>query len=380
VAADCTATPDFTLCNVDTTASDGADRSYDVCMGGSCVSPGCGMFTCNVSGPSFRLPDTGQIQCFDDTTEINCPRNVADCAATPFCGQDAQYGADVASPSVRWNRSEPVAGEPIVTDNVTGLIWQGCVLGRTGSSCEVGTAALNQWVDIRLYCDQLAWGGSSNWRFPDHYELYSLVHLGPSSTARFDTTAFPSMDGDVWANGMNTQDNLYAWLVSFLAGEIHVAFGNSRMAMCVQTGAVTASRPTARFDRAGTSEVVVRDAVTGLQWQGCEVGLSGAACDTGTSTMTTWSDALATCEALAWGGSGDWRLPSTFELYSIIDTRAYAPATSSVAFPATSSVLDWTSTTNGAGPTEAFVVDFAVGGLFPRAKTEPHAVRCVSGS
>ncbi|MBI5488414.1 MAG: hypothetical protein HY905_13860 [Deltaproteobacteria bacterium] len=56
------AAADFTPCDVRTVP----DRSYDICVEGACVSPGCGDRTCNPPGPNWPLADTDQRSCFND--------------------------------------------------------------------------------------------------------------------------------------------------------------------------------------------------------------------------------------------------------------------------------------------------------------------------
>src|SRR6185503_8119382 len=67
------------------------------------------------------------------------------------------------------------------------------------------------------------------------------------------------------------------------------------------------------------AEPVVVDLVTGLHWQACVAGYTGAACETGMTDLMTWDEALAYCDSLSWGGKDDWYLPDSYELLSIVD-------------------------------------------------------------
>jgi hypothetical protein len=60
--------PDFTPCSRVTSP----DYSYDICVNGECVSPGCGDISCNAPGPSFVPPDTDQRACFDASAAVDC--------------------------------------------------------------------------------------------------------------------------------------------------------------------------------------------------------------------------------------------------------------------------------------------------------------------
>jgi len=63
----------------------------------------------------------------------------------------------------------------------------------------------------------------------------------------------------------------------------------------------------------------VTDNVTGLLWQQCTNGLSGGGCAAGTTTnLYTWSQAVTLCASLSLAGTS-WRLPTDFELITIVD-------------------------------------------------------------
>jgi hypothetical protein len=57
----------------------------------------------------------------------------------------------------------------------------------------------------------------------------------------------------------------------------------------------------------------IQDLITGLIWQA-------------EPTERIWPEALAYCDALAFAGQNDWRLPTTIELISILDYRWQGPA------------------------------------------------------
>ncbi|MCP4680662.1 MAG: hypothetical protein GY854_35300 [Deltaproteobacteria bacterium] len=151
--------PDFTLCEVLTTP----DRSYDICVGGVCVSPGCGDVTCNVPGPHFELADTNQRRCTDEFGYMpSCAGtpDSAQCEEVDLCGQDAQYGWDAKNDeSERFVRETEIEDQPVVFDNVTSLVWRGCPDGMTGTSCEKGSLREHTWSNALIHCDALSWGG-----------------------------------------------------------------------------------------------------------------------------------------------------------------------------------------------------------------------------
>ena len=202
---DCFGQSDFTLCE---TLRD-PDRSYDICINGDCVSPGCGDANCNEPGPSFTLSDTNQRKCYDDESEITCPS-----AGDDDYGQDAQYGWDtVNAEEDRFTRDTSHSEGPVVTDNVAGLVWQGCAAGLTDDGCDSPSAVKYYWKPALAYCDDLTWGGYSDWRLPNKNELRSITneHL---SDVPIDENAFPETPENIfWSSSTDWMSS--AWVVGF---------------------------------------------------------------------------------------------------------------------------------------------------------------------
>ncbi|MDI7270091.1 MAG: DUF1566 domain-containing protein, partial [Myxococcota bacterium] len=159
--------------------------------------------------------------CYDDSTSIACPGTpgTAGCETTAFCGQDAQYGWDTTHLATeRFTRT--TGTEPIVTDNVTGLMWMGCSEGRTGDTC-TGTDTTYTWTNAVARCDGRSWGGYSDWRLPDEFELQSIVDYGRSSEPFIDPTAFPATPSDwFWSSSSYAGSASGAWRVAFDAGYV----------------------------------------------------------------------------------------------------------------------------------------------------------------
>lgn len=70
---------------------------------------------------------------------------------------------------------------------------------------------------------------------------------------------------------------------------------------------------------------VVTDNVTGLKWQRCAGGQTGADCK-GAASLQDWSRARTHCEQSSWAGHTDWRLPDNHELHSLLDFSTTSPA------------------------------------------------------
>jgi hypothetical protein len=126
-------------------------------------------------------------------------------------------------------------------------------------------------------------------------------------------------------------------------------------------------------------EPTVTDNITKLEWQGCAAGLSGDVCATGSASTKTWSDALASCNSLNWGGHNDWRLPDRYELQSLVNYNTYNPAIDTTAFPGTPSNWFWTSASYAYNTSNAWYVDFSYGDVNNNSKTNNYYVRCVRG-
>ncbi|MCK9463523.1 MAG: DUF1566 domain-containing protein [Proteobacteria bacterium] len=369
------------------------DRSYDICIDGYCRSPGCGSFECNPPGPHFPLPDTGQALCYGGTLDsMECPGTAGDavCADAPYCGQDAQYGWDVSHVATnRFTRTEEVSGEPIAIDNVTGIIWQ------AAPSSDVNI----QWNAALTFCDSLLWAGFDDWRLPDIFELTSIMGLGRADPAVdetiFDFITFSGYWSSSYAGLDSTESYERAFEGLFLWGESSVSgFGNPKRVVCVR-GEPT-PQPIARFTRSEPveGETIVTDGTTGLEWQGCMAGQTGADC-AGEADPTSWPDALSYCESLALGGADDWRLPDRVELFSIADTQQETPGISLDAFPGAMSFGVWSSTTyigawdpgdpeeQDTDPVRAWTMDYWEDTTRSAAKANDLAValgvRCVRG-
>ncbi|MBN1654052.1 MAG: DUF1566 domain-containing protein [Deltaproteobacteria bacterium] len=86
------------------------------------------------------------------------------------------------------------------------------------------------------------------------------------------------------------------------------------------------------------------DQVTGLQWRRCVSGLRGSDCASGSAEVEVWQSAVDDCTDLYMAGKDDWRLPSIYELTSIIDFSKTNPSIDSGIFPNTPALAAWSST------------------------------------
>ncbi len=113
-----------------------------------------------------------------------------------------------------------------ISNNITGLTWQKCSIGQSGTACAGGAAATWNWyeangtydatynTDTTDVCGALGDG----WRLPARMELQSLAGYGvvtPSITGAY----FPNTKtGAYWASTTYAANTTDAWNVDFNAG------------------------------------------------------------------------------------------------------------------------------------------------------------------
>lgn len=410
---DCAEQKDFTPCKTDSASSD----PDGVCLAESCrARTACGTSGCDKQGPGFPLADTNVRECFGPSPKgtdgrISCPGKAgsAACGATAHCGQDGQYGWDVEhGKTTRFTVSTTKPGEPVVTDTVTGLVWQRCSAGQTGDQC-TGSATMMDWFKANTLCEQATWGGISDWQLPNTHQLHSMLDFGTTSPA-VDLTVFVntpskfSADYDqwwkecYWSSSSYANDTSVAWVAMVNSGDISEGSGtnyhlNDKQAKgwdgcyvrCVRgAGEPVKWRRFVSLDRAA-AQPVVADTVTRLLWQGCSAGQKGSACS-GDASMISWKDSLAHCEKLTWAGQSDWRLPNVKELRSLVDTGKRSPALDAAMFPNTpfygvgntaKNIGQYWSSTARWYNDFALYVEFRSGFSHFYKQTEGRHVRCV---
>ncbi len=136
----------------------------------------------------------------------------------------------------RYNRTESVAGEPVVEDNLTGLMWQGCAAGSSGTVCTSGGAAAMTWQAAVSYCENLDWGGHLDWYLPNVKELRSIVDDRRVSPA-IDTVFRETPADNFWSSSSYAAEPSYAWRVTFASGRMgSVGKGNGSNVRCARSG------------------------------------------------------------------------------------------------------------------------------------------------
>lgn len=118
-------------------------------------------------------------------------------------------------------------GDGTVTDTVTGLMWDRCPYGQTGSDCSGGAQLLRSWpqaLALTVALNAANWKGHNDWRLPNVKELESLVKIDGTPIA-IDTTAFPNTDCCTWfwSSTLLPSGSVFlgtAWAVYFYDGRI----------------------------------------------------------------------------------------------------------------------------------------------------------------
>ena len=106
-----------------------------------------------------------------------------------------------------------------------------------------------------------------------------------------------------------------------------------------------------RFTQTHGGVLTVIDASTGLEWIAKPL-----------SEKKSHQGAIDACDALDFAGHTDWRLPTTKELYSLVDLSRIEPAIDTAAFPDfPKSGWFWTSDLYAGGASYAWGVGFSSG-------------------
>ncbi len=300
------------------------------------------------TGP-YPVVDTAQDTCYNDLDSTSCPN-----PGEAFYGQDAQF-ADNA-PSYTDN------GDGIITDNITGLMWQqGPDTDGDGDIDAHDKLTYDQAV---AGAGTLSLGGYTDWRLPTIKELYSLIDFtgkDPSGyegtdTSRLvpfiDTAYFDFAYGDTSA-GERIIDAQYASLtkyvsttmngnetmfgVNFADGRIK-GYGTSMPCFVIYVRENTSYGGNSFIDN---GDGTITDSASGLMWSQNDNG-----------TGLNWEEVLAwvdTQNAANYLGYSDWRLSNVKELQSIVD---YTRSPDTTASAAIDPLFNVTSIINEAGETD----------------------------
>ena len=328
---------------------------------------------------TYRIVDTGQTTCYDNSTAIVAPQE-----GEAFYGQDAQVVGNQPSYATS-------ADGLTVYDNVTGLTW-------TQGADWTGDGVVNvddkfTYDGAQSYVDTLNaqnYGGYSDWRVPSIKELYSLIDYNgtdPNPAAADSSGQTPFINDDVFEFAYGDTDAGERiidsqWVTSTLyvstvmnnqTAMFGVNFGDGRIKgypVEKMPGQSEGKLFYARFCRGNTGygqnnfvdndDGTITDEATGLMWSQSDSGEG-----------MNWEDALAWVQEMNDGnylGYSDWRLPNAKELQSLVDYSRSPDTTGSAAIDPlfeSSEITDeagkkdypfyWSSTTFSGGSSAVYV-------------------------
>ena len=221
------------------------------------------------------------------------------------------------------------------------------------------------------YCRDLTYAGESDWRLPSRSELRSIADYGSASPA-LNTQLFPGIEtehDDFWTSTTLSINEEKAFYINFGMGSAPIENKTESLsARCVR-GGPTILTVESVYESATPEpgEQIVTDTGTQLIWQAVATG------------DKTWTEALAYCEGLAYGGFDDWRVPDLNELASLVNMGAYRPAST---FPNMPPNWFWTSTSITTDALFASIINFKDYGepssVYKTPASRAH-VRCVRG-
>jgi len=151
------------------------------------------------------------------------------------------------------------------------------------------------------------------------------------------------------------------WCRLGLALALVLGWGPSQAAQICQP-AVAKQSPAAHWQR--QDALTILNTQTGLVWQACSWGLSGAACEQGQPARLTWPQAQELVYRLnrqGWGGANNWRLPTQAELTTLLRPGCLRPNVDLRIFPNTPALWFWSDEPGRQPGAYRQYLDFATG-------------------
>ena len=145
---------------------------------------------------SCNLPDSGQ------TGSI-----------TLTFGEDSDYQPTASQPGFTMYYNA-VDASSVTVDNRTGLMWVADPVGA-------GTSVTYTWEGAITACENLSYGGYTDWRLPDIRELMSVTDYGAAAAPVIRAKFFPNTQASVyWSATTYVSNTDSAWTVDFNEGVV----------------------------------------------------------------------------------------------------------------------------------------------------------------
>ena len=113
-------------------------------------------------------------------------------------------------------------GDRTLTDTLTGLMWQQCLVGQGGADCGLDSAHSFSWAEALIYSGETedlgGYAGHMGWRVPNIRELESIVELQCGRPA-INLSLFPNNGvGHLWSSSPYRFYPHYSWYLDFEDG------------------------------------------------------------------------------------------------------------------------------------------------------------------
>ncbi|MBP8197444.1 MAG: DUF1566 domain-containing protein [Chromatiaceae bacterium] len=286
-------------------------------------------------------------------------------------------------------------GNGTFTDSVTGLIWLAdpeCAIPGSMDWVAAHEAAATLADGDCALADQSA---SGDWRLPtpEEWQWSAPIFAGnpPGAAATW------------WSSSTDGLEPTQAMAAQLDVGMTARAKINGYRVWPVRGGqslpsAAEAGQTLSRYLPMGANDEIIKDLVTGYEWQRCSVGQTWNAtaqtCD-GTAGTYNWATAMAT-----WPATAEWRLPTIAELrtlvycssgtpilidmtadYTFCSGNYQTPTIVSGAFPNTpnNNSAFWSSSPYASYASYAWYVSFSYGYVYDNYKGNAEYVRLVRG-
>jgi len=117
-----------------------------------------------------------------------------------------------------------VGDQRIVSDGVTGLVWQ-----------QQSTSDPTDWADALAHCENLSFAGHDDWRMPSVVELSTIVDEKKTQAPAINTTFFVGFEGTVgfWASTTARQSPSSAYVLYF--NEMNATVGRGGTGVVLKT-------------------------------------------------------------------------------------------------------------------------------------------------
>lgn len=254
---------------------------------------------CLEKRPAIANLCTGQTHCYDFEKKIKCPAE-----GEEYYGQDAQYAELGTCVPKNYKVNYSVENEPVVYDLNTNLEWQG----------KINSVKYLSWSMSSSYCEDLDYGGYSDWRLPTFDELKTILDFDalPLVSAKY----FPDTPAEMfWSSSFLFEGNVYtvnfedAYLGEFTLTDSYSGqeWMRTSAVRCVR-GAIFEDEPRRMAEIHSGEGTFYGDSVMGLLWTKIIPDHEN---------QVVWADFLKYCEDLTALGLSDWRLANINELRGI---------------------------------------------------------------